>query len=68
MAELDEIINRCLILDCKMIVVVPSENITVHATRAEIRTDAVAVLKEMVKKRLSLMASNYPLSSAAARV
>lgn len=50
MAELDEIIDRCLILDCKMIVVVPSENITVHATRSEIRIDAVAVLKEMVKK------------------
>ncbi|MCF2132285.1 sugar phosphate isomerase/epimerase, partial [Strepomyces sp. STD 3.1] len=50
MAQLDEIIRRCLILDCKMIVVVPNENISVHATRAEIREDAVAVLKEMVKK------------------
>lgn len=50
MAELDEIIGRCLILDCKMIVVVPSWDIAVRATRGEIREDAVAVLKEMVKK------------------
>lgn len=50
MAELDEIIHRCQILDCKMIVVVPSMNITVHASRPEIRADAIAVLKEMVKK------------------
>ncbi len=50
MAELDEIIRRCGILGCKMIVVVPSKDITVHATRGEIRADAVAVLKEMVKK------------------
>ena len=50
MAELDEIIRRCGILGCKMIVVVPSKDITVHATRGEIRADAAAVLKEMVKK------------------
>lgn len=50
MAELDEVIRRCLILDCKMIVVVPSYDIKVHATRPEIRKDAVEVLKEMVKK------------------
>ena len=50
MAELDEIIRRCRILDCRMIVVVPSKDIPVHATRGEIRADAVAVLKEMVKK------------------
>jgi len=50
MAELDEIIRRCQILDCNMIVVVPSQNITVHATRGEILADAAAVLKEMVKK------------------
>ena len=50
MAELDEIIRRCLILGCKMIVVVPSQDITVHATRGEIRNDAVAVLKDMLKK------------------
>lgn len=50
MALLDEIIRRCLILDCKMIVVVPSKDISVHATRPEIRKDAVAVLKEMLKK------------------
>jgi len=50
MAELDEIIRRCRILDCHMIVVVPSKDITVHATRGEIRADAAAVLKDMVKK------------------
>lgn len=50
MAELDEIIRRCNILDCQMIVVVPSWDISVHATRKEIREDAVAVLKEMVQK------------------
>lgn len=50
MDELDEMIRRCLLLDCKMIVVVPTENIKIPATRSEIRTDAVKVLKEMVKK------------------
>ncbi len=50
MAKLDKIIERCNILDCKMIVVVPSMDIEVDATRGEIRADAVAVLKEMLKK------------------
>lgn len=50
MAELDEIIRRCNILNCKMIVVVPSMDLPVHATVGEIKDDAVAVLKEMVKK------------------
>ena len=50
MAQLDEIIRRCQILDCKMIVVVPSMDLTVPATLDEIKADAVAVLKEMVKK------------------
>ncbi|WP_394236313.1 sugar phosphate isomerase/epimerase family protein [Niallia oryzisoli] len=50
MAELDEIIRRCLILDCKMIVVVPSWDIVLKKTRGEIREDAVAILKEMLKK------------------
>lgn len=50
MAELDEIIRRCEILGCKMIVVVPSMDIPVHATLDEIKADAVAVLREMVKK------------------
>ena len=50
MAQLDEIIRRCQILDCKMIVVVPSMDLPVHATVDQIREDAVAVLKEMVKK------------------
>jgi len=50
MAQLDEIIRRCQILDCKMIVVVPSMDLPVKATVDEIKADAVAVLKEMVKK------------------
>ena len=50
MAELDEIIRRCEILDCKMIVVVPSMDIPVHATLDEIKADAVDVLRQMVKK------------------
>ena len=53
MAELDEIIRRCNILGCKMIVVVPSKDMKERGltpTRREIREDAVAVLKEMVKK------------------
>ncbi len=50
MAQLDEIIRRCELLDCKMIVVAPSMNLPVHASVDEIIEDAVAVLKEMVKK------------------
>ena len=50
MAQLDEIIRRCEILGCKMIVVVPSMDLPVKATVDEIKADAVTVLKEMVKK------------------
>ncbi len=50
MAKLDQIIADCNKLGCKMIVVVPSMDLTVPATVDEIREDAVAVLKEMVKK------------------
>lgn len=50
MAKLDEIIHRCNILNCKMIVIVPSMNLEVDATVAEIREDAVAVINEMIKK------------------
>ncbi len=50
MAELDEIIRRCNMLNCKMIVVVPSMDLPVHATLDDIKEDAVAVLKEMVAK------------------
>lgn len=50
MDELDKIIQRCEIMGCNMIVVVPSDNLPVPATLEEIRADAVAVLKEMVKK------------------
>ena len=49
LAELDEIVRRCGILGCSMIVVVPTQNISVHATRSEIRADAVEVLREMLK-------------------
>ena len=69
MAQLDEIIRRCEILGCKMIVVVPSMDLTVHATVDEIKADAVAVLKEMVKKvepygiRLSLEFCGAPAMS-----
>ena len=50
MDHLDKIIRRCQILDCKMIVVVPSMDLTVHATLDDIKADAVAVLREMAKK------------------
>ena len=50
MEQLEEIIRRCQILDCKMIVVVPSMDLKVKATVDEIKADSVAVLKEMVKK------------------
>lgn len=50
MVELDEIIRRCNMLNCKMIVVVPSMDLPVHATLDDIKEDAVAVLKDMVKK------------------
>lgn len=50
MAELDEIIRRCNLLNCKMIVVVPSMDLSVQATLDDIKEDAVAVLKDMVKK------------------
>ena len=48
--KLDQIIADCNKLGCKMIVVVPSMDLTVPATLDEIKADAVAVLKEMVKK------------------
>jgi 2-keto-myo-inositol isomerase len=50
MAELDEIIRRCNMLNCKMIVVVPSMDLPVHATLDDIKEDAVSVLKDMVRK------------------
>jgi 2-keto-myo-inositol isomerase len=50
MTELDEIIRRCNLLNCKMIVVVPSMELAVHASLDDIKEDAVAVLKDMVKK------------------
>ncbi|MCH1984535.1 sugar phosphate isomerase/epimerase [Ruminococcus sp. OA3] len=50
MARLDRIIGICNKLQCKMIVVVPSMDLPVHATIDEIREDAVAVLRDMVKK------------------
>ena len=53
MDELDDIIAKCEALDCHMVVVVPSCDLFekgIYATKQEIRDDAVAVLKEMVKK------------------
>ena len=53
MAELDDIIAKCAAIDCHMVVVVPSFDLAergIEATRQEIRDEAVAVLKEMVKK------------------
>ena len=43
MAKLDQIIEDCNKLQCKMIVVVPSMDLTVPATLDEIKADAVAV-------------------------
>lgn len=51
--KLDEIIRRCDILGCKMIVVVPSQDMAqrgLQPTRRDIREDAVNVLEEMVKR------------------
>ena len=50
MANLDEIIRRCNIFGCKMIVLVPKWDLDFPATRAEIREDAVAIIKEMIPK------------------
>ena len=50
MAKLDQIIADCLKLNCKMIVVVPSMDISVPATLDEIRADAVEVLRAMAAK------------------
>lgn len=50
MTKLDNIIEMCNKLQCRMIVVVPSMDLPVAATIDKIRNDAVAVLKEMVKK------------------
>jgi Sugar phosphate isomerases/epimerases len=48
-AELKDIVEKCRIIKCPMVVVVPSFNIPVDATRREIRDDAVRMLKEMLK-------------------
>ena len=50
MEELDEIIRRCILWKCNTIVVVPTENLTIPATRPEIREDAVSMLKQMLPK------------------
>ena len=53
MAELDDVIHKCTTIGCPMVVLVPSYDLAeknIHATRQEIRDDAVSVLKEMIKK------------------
>lgn len=50
MAQLDEIVRRCALLDCKSIVVVPTQNLDYPATLDEIKADAVEVLREMLAK------------------
>lgn len=50
LAELDEIICRCNLFNCKMIVVVPSMDLSVHANLDDIKEDAIAVLQNMIKK------------------
>lgn len=66
MARLDGIIDVCDKLQCKMIVVVPTKDISVPATVDEIREDAVNVLKQMAEKvkphgiRLSLEFCGVP--------
>ncbi len=47
-AELKDIAEKCDAIGCPMVVVVPSFNIPVDATRREIRDDAVAMLREML--------------------
>ncbi len=46
--ELREIVRRCKILDCGMIVVVPSFDLKVPATISEIRKDTVEVIRSML--------------------
>lgn len=48
-ARLKEIIRRCLILDCKMIVLCPRRDLETDPTLPEIKADTVATLREMVK-------------------
>lgn len=50
MAHLDEIIRRCVLLGCGMIVVVPTKDLPYPATLDEIREDAVSVLRQMVRR------------------
>lgn len=50
MAELDDVLAKCTAIGCPLIVVVPSFNIPVDATRGEIRADAVMMLKRMLAK------------------
>lgn len=49
MDELDLIIERCNILDCDLVVVVPSVDVR-KATRQEIKEDAIEVLSDMLEK------------------
>lgn len=69
MAELDDIVAKCVAIKCPLIVVVPSFNLPMHATRSEIREDAVAMLRAMAERcqpegiRLSLEFCGAPTMS-----
>lgn len=69
LAHLREIVRRCNILGCKMIVLCPSRDLDVPATIPDIRTDTVAVLRDMVEIvqpygiRLALEFCGFPAMS-----
>ncbi|MGN1008017.1 MAG: sugar phosphate isomerase/epimerase family protein [Butyricicoccus sp.] len=69
MAHLHEIIRRCNILGCKMIVLCPSRDLSVPATIPEIRENTVQVLRQMLSQvepygiKLSLEFCGFPTMS-----
>ena len=50
LSELDEIIRRCQVLGCGMIVVVPPSTCPWRPRRQQSQDDAVAVLRQMVER------------------
>ncbi len=69
MAHLHEIIRRCNILGCKMIVLCPSKDLDTPATIPEIRENTVMVLREMLEQvkpygiKLALEFCGFPTMS-----